>query len=57
METGKPEERAASQDALRKWQEDPDLAGVRDAAALAQLPAKDQDAFGKLWADVAALLR
>jgi tetratricopeptide (TPR) repeat protein len=57
LETGKPEDRAASQDALRKWQEDPDLACVRDAAALNLLPAKDRDGFGKLWPDVAALLR
>jgi hypothetical protein len=57
METGKPEDRAASQEALRKWQEDPDLAGIRDAVPMAQLPAKDRDLFDKLWADVAALLR
>ena len=54
LESDTPEERAASQDALREWQEESDLSSIRDAAALALLPAEDQDAFGKLWADVAA---
>jgi hypothetical protein len=57
LQTGKPEDREASQEELRKWQEDPDLACIRDAAALGLLLAKDRDAFGKLWVDVAALLR
>ena len=37
--------------------EDPDLAGIRDAAALAKLPADEQKAFTQFWADVAALLK
>jgi hypothetical protein len=41
---------------LRHWQKDPDLAGLRDAAALARLPAGEQTEFRKLWAEVAALL-
>jgi hypothetical protein len=41
---------------MKQWQEDTDLAGVRDAAALAKLPAKERAAFTTLWADVAALL-
>jgi hypothetical protein len=57
MQTGKPEDRAAVQDALRKWQEEADLVSIRDAAALALLPADEKDAFGRLWADVADLLR
>ncbi len=42
---------------LRHWQQDTDLAGLRDAAALAKLPADDQKAFTQLWADVAVLLK
>ena len=34
-----------------------DLAGIRDAAALANLPADEQKAFTQLWAGVAALLK
>jgi hypothetical protein len=32
-----------------------DLAGIRDAAALANLAADERKAFAQLWADVAAL--
>jgi hypothetical protein len=53
----KPADRAAVQQALRHWQQDADLAGIRDAAALAKLPADEQKAFSKLWADVAAVLK
>jgi tetratricopeptide (TPR) repeat protein len=34
------------------WQGDPDLAGVRCAAALAKLPQGERAAWRKLWADV-----
>ena len=34
-----------------------DLAGIRDAPSLANLPADEQKAFTQLWADVAALLK
>jgi hypothetical protein len=43
--------------ALTCWQNDSDLAGIRDAAALAKLPAAEQKAFAQLWTDVAALLK
>jgi serine/threonine-protein kinase len=42
---------------LTHWQKDDDLVGVRDKDALARLPAQEQEAFGKLWADVDALLK
>jgi hypothetical protein len=42
---------------LRYWQHDLDLAGIRDAAMLAKLPAEERAACEKLWADVAALLK
>jgi tetratricopeptide (TPR) repeat protein len=57
LETDKPADRAAVQQALRHWQKDTDLAGLRDAAALAKLPADEQKAFTQLWSDVAALLK
>jgi tetratricopeptide (TPR) repeat protein len=42
---------------MRYWQEDDALAGVRDAAALGNLPEKEHQDWQKLWADVAALQR
>jgi tetratricopeptide (TPR) repeat protein len=57
LETGKTAARGAVQSALRHWQQDRDLAGIRDAAALATLPAAEQKACTQLWADVAALLK
>ena len=41
---------------LQHWQTDADLAGVRNRAALARLPAEEQAAWRKLWADVALTL-
>jgi hypothetical protein len=57
LATGKPADLAAVQQHLRHWQKDTDLAGLRDAAALAQLPADEQKACTQLWADVAAALK
>jgi hypothetical protein len=53
----KPAGRAAARQALRHWQQDSDLAGIRDKAALDNLPAEEQKAFARLWSDVAALLK
>ena len=57
LETGKPADRALVQQALRHWQKDTDLAGIRDAAVLTKLPAEECAACERLWADVAALLK
>src|SRR5262249_6850220 len=38
------------------WQTDPALAGMRDGAALAQVPDAEREQWQRLWADVAALL-
>ncbi len=38
------------------WKADADLAGIRDAEALAKLPDEERAAFAKLWADVDALI-
>jgi tetratricopeptide (TPR) repeat protein len=40
---------------LTAWQTDPALAGVRDRAALGQLPDAERQEWQCLWADVAAL--
>ncbi len=42
---------------MREWQQDPDLAGIRDAAALAKLPEADRQEWQQLWADVADTLK
>jgi tetratricopeptide (TPR) repeat protein len=56
VEKGKPEERQEAERRLRHWQQDKDLAGLRETDALAKLPAEEQEACRKLWADVEALL-
>jgi tetratricopeptide (TPR) repeat protein len=56
LEGDTPEDRAAVVQQMHHWQEDADLAGLRDPAALAKLPADEQEACQKLWADVQALL-
>jgi serine/threonine-protein kinase len=56
LDQGKPPQRAAALQALRHWQQDADLAGLRDEKALAGLPGDERDACRKLWADVAALV-
>jgi serine/threonine protein kinase/formylglycine-generating enzyme required for sulfatase activity len=38
---------------LWQWQQESDLAGIRDQAALAKLPPEEQKAFKQFWADVA----
>ena len=42
---------------LHRWQTDPDLAGVHDAAALAKLPDEERKGWRKLWRDVEELTR
>jgi serine/threonine-protein kinase len=42
---------------LKHWQQDPDLAGVRDQEALAKLPHAEREAWCQLWSDVADLLQ
>jgi hypothetical protein len=41
---------------LSHWQTDPDLASVRDAKALAQLPEAERQDWQTLWTDVGKLL-
>jgi tetratricopeptide (TPR) repeat protein len=52
---GKPGDRTVVATAVRSWQHDEDLAGVRDEQALARLPADERQAWQGLWARVATL--
>ncbi len=56
INSANPTDRAAAQQALGHWQQDTDLAAIRDPAALAKLPEAERKACTQLWADVAALL-
>src|SRR5262249_34876531 len=56
LENAQPETRAAVEKTLRHWQNDPDLAGVREKDAVAKLPDAEQQAWQQLWADVAKRL-
>src|SRR5262249_52697567 len=40
---------------LRHWETDPDLAPVREEAALARLPVEERKAWAQFWANVAAM--
>jgi tetratricopeptide (TPR) repeat protein/tRNA A-37 threonylcarbamoyl transferase component Bud32 len=52
----KAKDRALRQQRLMHWQQDGDLAAVRDAGALGRLPPAERRAWQCLWADVKALL-
>jgi superkiller protein 3 len=57
LEGGQPLDRPAATKMLQHWQQDPDLAGVRDPKALARLPEAERKEWAKLWAEVGALLK
>ena len=57
LDTGKPEARATVHQRLEHWKKDSDLAGLRDEAGLAKLPAQERQAWRALWADVETLLK
>ena len=57
LDAGPPQARQAIAQSLQHWKADPELAGIRDPAALAKLPADEQKAFAALWAEVDALLK
>jgi hypothetical protein len=57
LDDGKPEARTLVRQLLAHRQKDTDLAGLRDAAALAKLPAEEREACQKFWADVESLLK
>jgi hypothetical protein len=53
--SNKPRERSETLKRLRHWQQDADLAGVRDPAALLRLTEPEREAWRKLWRDVEAM--
>jgi tetratricopeptide (TPR) repeat protein len=57
LEAGGSQAAAQVQQQLRHWQRDPDLAGLRDAAWIVNLPAEELRACRQLWADVQGLLQ
>jgi serine/threonine-protein kinase len=56
LQGGKSGERAPALQRLRHWRNDPDLAGLRDPAALSKLPAGEQQVCKGFWAEVVALV-
>ena len=56
LKSGPSAQAAQARQALAHWRRDAALAGVRDPEALARLPAAEQAAWRKLWAEVDALL-
>jgi serine/threonine-protein kinase len=50
-----PEQRVQIVGVLKHWQEDSDLAGVRDKEPLEKLPEGEREAWRMLWAEVEAL--
>ncbi len=56
LESGQPADRPEAQRMLLHWQNDGDLAGIRDEAALARLPEAERKEWQGLWGDVKALL-
>jgi serine/threonine-protein kinase len=52
---GNPRARPVIVQTLDHWKEDADLAGIRDASALARLPEEERGAWRALWEQVEAL--
>jgi eukaryotic-like serine/threonine-protein kinase len=57
LESGPAQARIAVARFMNHWKEDKDLAGIRQAEALAKLPEAEQKEWQALWAEVEALLK
>jgi len=55
-EQGKASERREATEHLLIWRQEPDLAGLREPAALARLPESEREAWQKLWTEVDELV-
>src|SRR5262249_44802879 len=55
LEKGTPADRTDVQNKMQRWLGDLHLAGVRDEAELARLPAEERQGWAKFWAEVEAL--
>jgi serine/threonine-protein kinase len=56
LDSRTPADRASASRTMSHWQHDPDLAGIRDPKALAQLPEGQRNDCEALWAEVRALI-
>jgi serine/threonine-protein kinase len=56
LENNRAKDRSQVRQLLQCWRYEPDLAGLRDPAAVARLPAAEKKACQLLWKDVEALL-
>jgi hypothetical protein len=57
LEAATPDDRKAIVQTLNHWRHvDPDLAGIRDDAAITNLPESEQSKLKKLWSDFDILL-
>ena len=56
MDRGDPNGRTQIVQTLQHWKADSDLAGIRDADALAKLPETERKEWQALWAEVDSLL-
>src|SRR5262249_38760421 len=57
LENATAPQRGDLQELLRRWKQHRDLAGLRDAAALAKLSEAERKQCIQLWADVDALVK
>jgi Flp pilus assembly protein TadD len=57
LESGPPQARKAISQTLQHWKVDPDLAGLREPAAVAKLADDERKACRSLWAEVDDLLK
>jgi serine/threonine protein kinase len=57
LESGPPQARPAIVQTLDHWKQDGDLAGIRDAEALARLPEAERTEWRALWSEVETLLK
>ena len=55
FETGQREAKIFTATSLKHWQNDSDLASIRDEESLAKLSVDERKSFTRLWDDVAAL--
>jgi tetratricopeptide (TPR) repeat protein/serine/threonine protein kinase len=57
LQSDKPKAREAVQRTLQVWEGDADLAGLRDAVALARLPRVERESWQTFWVDVEELVQ
>ncbi len=57
LESGYELDRNLAKRMLTNWQADPDLAGLREQNALAELPAEERKECHTLWDEVGVVLR